>query len=136
MAKKRFFNPHNVKHGIVAVDTVQSITLNRNWTRLAAQGDADITDSFQAKTNMQVNGNLVIQDPIQADALLDAASATLEWDGQPEAGGTIKHVEVTGVSFFTFAETDSHNAVDTITLGWNAYSPTGVDPVLIENAAP
>jgi hypothetical protein len=130
---RRFFNPHAVKHNLVDVSTVQSVTLRRNWTRLMGQGDNDITDSFQARTNLQVSGSLVIQDPIQADALLDAAEGALEWAGVPEEGGTAKAVSISGVSFFTSDETDSHNALDGVTLGWNAYSPTGVDPVTVGN---
>jgi hypothetical protein len=134
--RRRFFNPHNVKHNAVDVNTVQSITLRRNWTRLAGQGDNDITDSFQARTNLQVSGSVVIQDPIQGDALLDAAEGDLEWAGVPEEGGTPKAVSVSGVSFFTSDETDSHNALDGVTLGWNAYSPTGADPVTVGLATP
>lgn len=134
--RRRFYNPHNVKHGTTDVNTVQSISYNKTWQRLAGQGDSDVTDSFQAKTNLQVNGNLVIQDPVQADALIDAVEATLAWDGMTETGGQEKHVAVTGVSFFTLAETDSHNALDAITLGWNAYNPTGDDPVTVSLAAP
>lgn len=129
--KRRFYNPHNVMHGGVSVTTVQSVAYNKNWTRLAGQGDNDITDSFQAKVNLQVSGSVVIQDPIQADALIDAPNGTLEWDGVPEAGGTPKHVEITGVSFFTQAETDAHNALDGITLGFNGYNPSGADPITV-----
>jgi hypothetical protein len=116
---------------LLDVNTVQSISYTKTWQRLAGQGDADLTDSFQAKTNLQVNGNLVIQDPVQADALIDAASASLVWDGQPEAGGTKKTVTITGVEFFSLNETDAHNALDGITLGWNAYNPSGDDPVTV-----
>lgn len=133
--KRRFYSPHNVKHGAVDINTVQSVMYRKNWTRLAGQGDADLTDSFQAKVNLQVGGSIVIQDPIQADALIDAASATLEWDGTPEEGGTAKNVAITGVSFFTLDETDAHNALDGVTLGYSAYNPTGADPVTVGLAA-
>jgi hypothetical protein len=128
---RRFYNPHTVKHGLVDVTTIQSITYRKNWTRLAGQGDNDLTDSFQAKVNLQVGGTIVIQDPIQADALIDAASASLSWAGVPEEGGAAKTVTITGVSFFTLDETDGHNALDGITLGWNAYNPGGADPVTV-----
>jgi hypothetical protein len=132
---RRYYNPHNVKHGTLDVNTVQSVMYRKNWTRLAAQGDNDKTDSWQAKVNLQVSGTIVIQDSIQGDALIDAASATLEWDGVPETGGTAKHVTITGVEFFTLDETDAHNALDGVTLGWNAYNPGGADPVTVALAA-
>lgn len=130
-ARKRFYSPHGVLHNAVSVTTVQTITYSKNFTRLAGQGDADLTDSFQAKVNLQVSGTLVIQDPIQADALVDAVSGSLVWNGTPEAGGVAKLITITGVSFFSLSETDAHNALDGITLGWNAYSPTGIDPVTV-----
>lgn len=134
--RHRFYNPHGVKHNSVDINTVQSVMYRKNWTRLAGQGDADLTDSFQAKTNLQVSGTIVIQDPIQGDALIDAAGATLEWNGTPEAGGTEKIITITGVSFFTLDETDAHNALDGITLGWNAYNPSGADPVSVALVSP
>lgn len=133
---RRFFSPHNTLFGTAGITTVQSISLSRQWQRLAGQGDADLTDSFQAKTNLQVSGSLVIQDPVQADALLDLPSATLKWDGKPEEGGTPKHIEVSGVSFFSASETDSHNAIDGVTLNWNAYKPDGTDPVTVSLVTP
>jgi hypothetical protein len=134
--RRRFYNPHNVKLGATDVNTVQSISYTKTWQRLAGQGDDDVTDSFQAKTNLQVNGNLVIQDPVQADFLIDAAEASLTWQGQTSGAGAKKNVTVTGVSFFSLNETDGHNALDSITLGWNAYEPTGVDPVTVALASP
>jgi hypothetical protein len=134
--RRRFYNPYNVMHGATEVNTVQSVAYSKTWQRLAGQGDDDITDSFQAKTNLQVAGSIVIQDPVQADALIDAAEGSLAWDGQTSAGGAEKHVVITGVSFFNLAETDAHNALDTITLGFNAYEPTGIDPVTVTVAAP
>src|SRR4051794_7580480 len=119
--RRRYYNPHGVTHGAVEVNTVQSITIRRTWQRLTGQGDDDLTDSFQAKVNLQVSGTIVIQDPIQGDALLDAATGTLEWTGTPEEGGTAKNESVTGVSFFSLDETDGHNALDAVTLGWNAF---------------
>lgn len=133
--KRRFYNPNTVKHGTTDVNTVQSIAYRKNWTRLAGQGDNDLTDTFQAKVNLQVGGTISIQDPIQADALLDAASATLSWAGVPEEGGTAKNVSITGVSFFTLDETDAHNTLDGISLGFNAYNPSGADPVTVALAA-
>jgi hypothetical protein len=129
--RRRFFNVQNAKHGLIDISTIQSITLRKSWTRLAAQGDADITDTFQAKTNLQVGGTLVIQDAMQADALLDAVSGVLTWQGQTTAGGQPKVETVDGVEFFSLDETDAHNAVDGITLGWNAFSPTGIDPASV-----
>lgn len=133
--RRRFYNVKTCTHGSVAVSTVQTITYNRSWTRLNGQGDDDITDTFQAKVNLQVSGTLVLQDDLQADALLDAASDTLAWNGMPEAGGTEKHVEIDGVEFFSENSTNAHNALDGITLNWSAYSPTGVDPVTVALAA-
>lgn len=133
-ARKRFYSPHGVTHNAISVTTVQSIAYSKNYTRLAGQGDADLTDSFQAKVNLQVSGTIAIQDPIQADALIDAVSGDLFWVGTPEAGGLPKEVTVTGVEFFSLSETDAHNALDGITLGWNAYNPLGDDPVAIELA--
>jgi hypothetical protein len=132
--KRRFYNPNDVLHGLVSVNTVQSIGYSKNFTRLAGQGDNDVTDSFQAKTNMQVAGDLVIQDPVQADALIDASEAQLSWKGVPETGGAIKTITITGVSFFTLSERDAHAALDNITLGWNAYNPSGTDPVTVATA--
>jgi hypothetical protein len=128
---RRFFSPHNVQHGTNGISTVRTITYRKNWTRLAGQGDADLTDSFQAKVNLQVSGTIVVEDPIQADALIDAPENTLSWDGATSAGGTPKHVAITGVSFFTLDETDAHNSLDGVTLGWNAFNPTGADPVTV-----
>lgn len=130
--RRRFYNPYDVAHGSTDINTVQSITLNKTYQRLAGQGDNDFTDSFQAKTNLQVNGSLVIQDPVQADALIDADPDDLTWSGTPEAGGVAKNVSVANVEFFSLAETDSHNALDAITLGWNAYNPDGSDPVSVD----
>jgi hypothetical protein len=131
MPSRRFFNPHNVQHGAVAVTTVQSITLNKTKQRITARGDNDRSNSFQATTGLDVSGTLVIQDPIQADALLDAAAATLSWDGATEEGGAIKTQTVTGVEFFSLNETDSHGAVDGITLGWGAFDASGDDPASV-----
>lgn len=132
---RRYYNPHTVKHGTVDINTVQSIAYRKNYARLAGQGDNDLTDSFQAKTNLQVSGTIVIQDPIQGDALIDAASASLTWTGVPETGGTAKSMTITGVSFFSLDETDSHNALDGVSLGWNAFSATGADPVTVALAS-
>lgn len=126
--RRRFINPHGVLHGALEVNTVQSITLTKNYQRIAAQGDNDVTDTAQFKTNLQVSGQIVLQDPIQADALLDAPAALLKWNGAPEEGGTPLDQQVTGVSFFTMNDTHAHGQVGTVTLGWNAFSPTGVDP--------
>src|SRR5215211_1604054 len=97
--RRRYYNPHSVTHATVEINTVQTISIRKTWQRLAGQGDNDVTDSFQAKVNLQVNGTIVIQDPIQADALLEAASGDLVWEGVPEAGGTPKRETVTGVEF-------------------------------------
>jgi hypothetical protein len=128
MAKRRFINPNNVMHGLVAVETVQSVTLNKTKQRIVARGDNDVAPSSQFKTGLEVSGTLVIQDPIQADALFDAPAATLTWDGVPEAGGQAKRHTVVNVEFFNLNETDQHGAVDGITLGWNSFNPDGSDP--------
>jgi hypothetical protein len=125
---RRWYNPHNVQHGAVAVTTVQSITLNKTKQRLTARGDNDRGPSWQATTGLDVSGTIVIQDPIQADALLDAAPATFEWDGVPEEGGAIKTETVTGVEFFSLSQTESHGAVGTVTLGWGGFAAAGTDP--------
>lgn len=129
--RHRFYNPHGCTHNAVSVTSVVSATYTKSWTRLAGQSDADLTDSFQAKVNLQVSGTIVLQDPVQADALIDAAQGILFWVGTPEAGGVAKNVTITGVSFFSLNETDAHNALDGVTLNWNAYSPTGIDPVTV-----
>lgn len=134
--KRRFYNPHNVLHGIVEVNTVQSITLNKTWQRLTGRGDNDLSPTFQARTGLDVNGNVVIQDPMQADALLEAPSGIFQWDGMPEPGGLKKRHSVTGVEFFSLAETDAHGALDTITLGWNSFDPTGADPHTVTTVGP
>lgn len=123
-----FINPHNVKHGATDINTVASIALRKSWQRLAGQGDNDLSDSVQFKVNLQVGGTITLRDPIQGDALLDAPSSTLLWDQVAEAGGTNLQNTVTGVEFFTLDETDAHNALTGVSLGWNAFSPTGIDP--------
>jgi hypothetical protein len=125
---RRFFHIKTCTHGAVAVNTVQSITYRKGFTRLAGQGDNDLGDSFQAKVNLQISGTIVLQDPIQADALLDAAEADLTWNGETAAGGTEKTMLVQNVAFFSLDETDAHNALDGVTLGWNGVLEAGADP--------
>jgi hypothetical protein len=133
--RHRFYSPHGVTHNSVSVTTVQSITYSKAYTRLAAQGDADLSDSFQAKVNLQVSGTLVIQDAVQGDALLDAANGSLIWIGTPQTGGVAKTTTIEGVEFFSLNETDAHNALDGVTLNWNAFKPDGTDPVTVALAS-
>jgi hypothetical protein len=101
---------------------------DQTYQRLSGQGDNDLSDSVQFKVNLQVGGTITLRDPIQGDALLDKASASLVWDQIAEAGGQNMRHTVTGVEFFTLDETDGHNALVGVSLGWNAFSPTGIDP--------
>ena len=128
MPSRRWYNPHNVQHGAVAVTTVQSITVNKTKQRLTARGDNDRGPSWQATTGLDVSGTLVIQDNVQAHALLDAAPATLEWDGVPEEGGAIKTETVQGVEFFNMGQNEAHGTVGTITLSWGGFVAGGTDP--------
>jgi hypothetical protein len=128
---RRFFNIFDATHNGVAITTIQTVTVRRAWTRLTGQGDNDKTDTFQAKVNLQVSGTVVIQDPIQAALLMDAGAGDLAYKGETSEGCQPKQVTVTGVEFFSVDETDAHNALDGITLNWNAFNPTGADPVTV-----
>lgn len=125
---RRFYHVKDCTHGAVVINTVQSISYRKNYTRLAGQGDSDLGDTFQAKVNLQVSGTITLQDPIQADALLDAAEADLSWKGVPQPGGTEKVITAQNVQFFSLDETDAHNALDGISLAWNGVMEAGADP--------
>lgn len=132
----RYKNVKVLKHGLVTVTTVQSASYSRNTTRLAASGDADKFESSQSEGVSSVSGTVTIQDPVQADALKEAAPATLTWDAEHESGGTNQRVTITNVKFFSLTDTHAHNAYGGQTLGFSAYAPDGnTDPVTVAVAS-
>lgn len=134
--KRRYIHIVGAAHGAVEINTVQSISFSDDTQEIAASGDDDIADSFLAKGKSSTRGELVLQDPIQADALRAAGAADLTFSGQPEAGGVAVDMTLKNVIFFTRRQTAVHNGVWGEALGFRCYDPTGADPVSTDLATP
>jgi hypothetical protein len=130
----RFINVDNALLGAVEITTIQSISYNSDTAEIAASGDADKADTALFKGKRTVRGQLVIQDPVQSQALLNSAKADLKFDGEPEAGGTAKTVTLKNAMFFTENANAPHNALWGQTLGFRCFQPDGTNPVAIATA--
>jgi hypothetical protein len=127
--KRRYIHIVGALFGTLAVNTIQSISFSDDAQEIAASGDDDAADSFLAKGKRTVRGTLVLQDPVQADALMAAAQADLTYSGKPEAGGTAVDVTLKNVIFFARSNTSMHNGVWGESLTFRCYLPTGLAPV-------
>ena len=124
--RRRFINVYLLTHGVQEVNTVQSVSFSENAQRVVASGDNDKYATFHARGMADVNGSLVIQDPIQAESLKAKAPATMTFKGEPETGGVALTVTILNVEFFGQAPTFGHQAVSGITLPWAARSADGI----------
>ena len=133
--KRRYINISTFKVGTAEYNTIQSVSENTDIQEIAASGDADTADSFLAKGKSSTRGEVVIQDPIQAQAMLVGAPGDITFSGQPEAGGVAVNVTLKNAIFFGKRATMLHNGVWGETLNFRCYDPTGANPVTIALAS-
>jgi hypothetical protein len=128
--KRRYIHIVGALLGSLSVNTIQSISFNDDAQEIAASGDDDQADSFLAKGKRTTRGTLVIQDPVQADALMAAAQADLTYSGKPEAGGVAVNMTLKNVIFFSRSSTQMHNGVWGESLTFRCYLPSGLPAAL------
>lgn len=133
---RRFINISTFKHGAVAYTTLQNVEENTEVQEIAASGDADKTDSFLVAGKSSTRGTLSMQDPIQAEALLNATKADITFIGEAETGGVQTKVTIKNVIFFSKRASAVHNGVWGQSLTWRAFDPSGLDAVTMADVTP
>lgn len=127
--KRRYIHIVGALYGALAVNTIQSVSFSDDAQEIAASGDDDQADSFLAKGKRTTRGTLVIQDPVQADALMAAAQADFTYSGKPESGGVAVNMTLKNLIFFARSATQIHNGVWGESLTFRCYLPSGLPAV-------
>lgn len=94
------------------VTTVKRIDYRASTKRLASSGDGDKQDTFLAKGMEGIQGSIVLEDPVQAAALLALLEGILTFKGTQ--GNTLNLtdlVTITNVQFFEDASGLSHDDI-------------------------
>lgn len=126
----RFINIKSCTFGGVPVTTIKSIGYSRNTNMITDSGDNDAFQSWAAKGLTSISVQVSLADPVQAAALENAAAGILAFNGEPETGGSERHVEISACLFGGRSVNASHNALWSGSISGVATSPDGqTDPV-------
>ena len=110
----------------VGLTTIKQIRYSIKTKKIQSQGDADTAMTFMAKGSQEVTGTVTLEDPVQAAAMIAAASGTFVFTGLNPMTGRVLTVTITNCLFFDTDGDEKHDDVAGVSVTFAGYFTTGV----------